>query len=240
MGQKYSTGALPTPVDKLETYEQYLPMRERAAEELPETFDLRKRIGRVRNQGLQNSCVGEAGAVFMTYHRNPQAKDACSTTLMSPQFLYNCRANYPQSGMYVSDLERVMRTYGDCEERSYRYGFHYDRRQDISPNVMALAQKHKIATGYRITGNYNELKQALMENGPCMIVFHLYNHGSRFWHAKSANDASKGLHALAVVGWNKEGFILRNSWGKCWGSKGCTVFPYSDWYDIVELWTYQI
>jgi hypothetical protein len=40
-----------------------------------------------------------------------------------------------------------------------------------------------------------------------------------------------------VVGYNEEGFIIRNSWGDDWGTDGYTVFPYDHWGLHREIWT---
>lgn len=45
-----------------------------------------------------------------------------------------------------------------------------------------------------------------------------------------------GGHALVVVGYNHEGFILVNSWGTEWGTEGSVVFPYEDWALHWECW----
>ncbi|NIQ16155.1 MAG: peptidase, partial [Candidatus Dadabacteria bacterium] len=38
-----------------------------------------------------------------------------------------------------------------------------------------------------------------------------------------------GGHAIMVVGYddNKQRFIVRNSWGRRWGDKGCCYMPYA-------------
>lgn len=50
-------------------------------------------------------------------------------------------------------------------------------------------------------------------------------------------DKRKGGHAVTVVGYNKKGFILRNSWGSNWGDNGYVIFPYSDFGMQWEIWT---
>ena len=43
-------------------------------------------------------------------------------------------------------------------------------------------------------------------------------------------------HSVTVVGYKKEGFILKNSWGNTWNGDGCVIFPYSDWGKHWECW----
>ena len=38
-----------------------------------------------------------------------------------------------------------------------------------------------------------------------------------------------GGHAFALVGYNKLGFVVQNSWGPDWGSSGFALLPYEDW-----------
>jgi hypothetical protein len=40
---------------------------------------------------------------------------------------------------------------------------------------------------------------------------------------------SLGGHAFALVGYNKIGFVVQNSWGLVWGNCGFGVLPYEDW-----------
>jgi C1A family cysteine protease len=42
---------------------------------------------------------------------------------------------------------------------------------------------------------------------------------------------------MAIVGWDTEGFIIRNSWGDDWNDDGHTIFPYTDWGLQWEVWT---
>lgn len=38
-----------------------------------------------------------------------------------------------------------------------------------------------------------------------------------------------GGHAFAIVGYNQDGFIVQNSWGRGWGHEGFAVLTYEDW-----------
>lgn len=42
---------------------------------------------------------------------------------------------------------------------------------------------------------------------------------------------SIGGHAFAIVGYNKRGFIVQNSWGTDWGASGFAILSYQDWIE---------
>ncbi len=46
-----------------------------------------------------------------------------------------------------------------------------------------------------------------------------------------------GYHAISIVGYNKEGFIIRNSWGKTYGNGGYGIIKYDDMDKMLEMWT---
>ena len=41
--------------------------------------------------------------------------------------------------------------------------------------------------------------------------------------------AGRNLHAVAIVGYTSNGFIVQNSWGSAWGSAGFALLSYEDW-----------
>ncbi len=43
------------------------------------------------------------------------------------------------------------------------------------------------------------------------------------------HDKIEGGHAFAVVGYNRFGFIVQNSWGPGWGTNGFALLTYEDW-----------
>lgn len=50
-----------------------------------------------------------------------------------------------------------------------------------------------------------------------------------------------GGHAFAIVGYNRDGFIVHNSWGGDWGDGGLAVLRYSDWLqNAMDCWVAQL
>lgn len=50
-----------------------------------------------------------------------------------------------------------------------------------------------------------------------------------------------GGHAFAIVGYNRDGFIIHNSWDTTWGNGGRAVLTYEDWLDnAMDCWVAQL
>lgn len=50
-----------------------------------------------------------------------------------------------------------------------------------------------------------------------------------------------GGHAFIIVGYNRRGFIIQNSWSEAWGSKGLALLSYEDWIEhAMDCWVAQL
>lgn len=49
--------------------------------------------------------------------------------------------------------------------------------------------------------------------------------------ARSSRPKLLGGHAFIIVGYNRIGFLVQNSWGRAWGKNGFATLPYEDWLD---------
>jgi C1A family cysteine protease len=200
---------------------------------LPETLDLRNRLLPIRNQGQQGTCVAQTGACMKEWQ---ESLEIGLDEHLSPQYIYNLRANYPGPGMQGRDLMKILSGHGCCREGLYRYG-----RIETSDNIPTVA--HNDAANFKIkeyaqVKTVDGLKTALYKNGPCYIALPVYNYTDQFWNQGGGNGQEFiGGHAVTVVGYNEEGFILRNSWGIGWGDKGYTIFPYKHFGKQWEIWT---
>jgi hypothetical protein len=56
-----------------------------------------------------------------------------------------------------------------------------------------------------------------------------------------AQPKDPGGHAFALVGYNERGFVVQNSWGPDWGSKGFALLPYADWVNHgSDAWVFTL
>lgn len=54
-------------------------------------------------------------------------------------------------------------------------------------------------------------------------------------------NRAKDGHAVAIVGYTSEGFIIQNSWGPSWGNNGFALLPYEDWImHATDSWVVQL
>ena len=48
-------------------------------------------------------------------------------------------------------------------------------------------------------------------------------------------------HAFAIVGYDERGFLLQNSWGGTWGTRGYAILGYDDWLEnAMDCWVAQL
>lgn len=191
---------------------------------LPKELDLRKDLQPIRSQGKQGSCVAQAGSCMKEWQ---EKQDVGLNEYFSPQFIYNYRSIYPKSGMYGRDLMKILTEKGCCREIYFPYGTDKDKN-DTSTIAKRDALNYKIKS-YALVNTIDGVKKALYKNGPCVILLPTYpDAGNTFWKPRNPGDKRKGGHAVTIVGYNKKGLILRNSWGNDWADKGYIIFPYED------------
>lgn len=200
--------------------------------DLPETLYLGEKLFGVRHQGTDGACVGFACACMKDWQEQNDPSSNIEGP-MSPLFIYNLRNNRPSSGMTPRNALTILRTRGIVEEKDFPYDL--GPKKIPSTKLLEKAKQYKIS-GYAAVKTVQGLKEALLSNGVCIIVMPVYNMKGTFWKP-NIGDTMSGYHCLAVIGYDRQGFIIRNSWGDRWNGDGETVYPYEDWGSHVECWT---
>lgn len=55
--------------------------------------------------------------------------------------------------------------------------------------------------------------------------------------AFNGKPSRSGGHAFALMGFNRVGFVIQNSWGDKWGAGGFAVISYADWLaHAMDVW----
>lgn len=119
-------------------------------------------------------------------------------------------------GMMIRDALKYMKNIGFCEN---------DKEE-----------REKILSYGRLNSEI-AIKASIYMNGPCIMALPVYD-SSRddFWNGSQL----EGGHAIACVGYDEDGFILMNSWGKGFGFGGRCVLPYDSLNRLIECWTFLL
>lgn len=216
----------PSPIDERDFILESVSLK--MSTKLPDVFDMRTSIGPPRDQGADGACAAFTAACMKEYQ---EYQDVGFDEYMSPQFIYDNRENQTSSGMYSRDVMKILNKIGSVPEND----FPYQSNMEISDSHLEIASNYRIK-GYASIRTINALKESLYNNGPALIAVPVFNYGKYIWKPEG-NQKMIGGHAMAIVGWNEEGFIIRNSWGKDWEDDGYTTFPYSHWGMQWEIWT---
>jgi hypothetical protein len=160
----------------------------------------------VRDQGKRPCCASFVGTSMREIHA--KREDPSFDEDLSPEFLYYHRTNSPSIGFYARDLFQVMKTVGVCAEKDYPY-----RQDELAPRpskkIYELAAEYKIDNYARITTKIG-LQKAIYELSACYILLPLKSKSRHFWRGSGETTTN---HSVCLVGYNKKGFIVKNSWG---------------------------
>lgn len=120
----------------------------------------------------------------------------------------------------------------DGDGMTFKEAFHYLRHHGVR------SKKGNLKIGeYAMLKNPMELKYAIVANGPCLGALPVYNGTSTFWKKQSQFQKLLGYHAISLVGYTENGFIIRNSWGAGFGENGYTLIDYVDFGKLLEAWS---
>lgn len=178
---------------------------------IPDKYDYSPYMSPIVTQ-VGNTCVCNSTISLLDWKLNMK-NGIYNFNGFNPNEIYNIRSNKEQdNGM----------TFKEALDYAHNHGVKYTKGNcKIGDYAMVCSEIG--------------LKYALIENGPCLFAVPVYNTDYEdFWVPRGE---MVGGHAMAFVGYNTDGFILRNSWGKQYGKDGYYVMPYSDFNKIWEIWT---
>ena len=207
MGKIY-LGCSPSIMDGTE--QKYQPSKNLP---LPVEYSFQSQMSPVLNQGSTNMCVTYALGSHIDWNINMDKKTKCKDNNVDRNAIYSIRTTKGDNGM------------------TFKEALSFVKNKGVKTDVGVVKINH-----YAVVGSEIALKHALIANGPCLAGLRCYNSLNEFWN-KRYSDTLLGGHAVCIVGYNKDGFILRNSWGKNWGKEGYTLLKYKDFSNFFEIWT---
>jgi hypothetical protein len=229
----------------------YSPPLRRLAPEFPPPDEVERHLrryqadGMILNQRNEGACTGFGlGAVinYLLWRKSVAEDGGKAPPKVSERMLYHLARIYDEwpgedyEGSSCRGAVKGWFYHGVCQQDLWKY-------QDASGNFVRPkknwdtdAVTRPLGAYYRIEkSSIPDMQAALCEVGAIYVSATV--HGG--WNiaqtsalqslAWAAGVASTGGHAFAIVGYDREGFIVQNSWGSDWGYKGFARLTYEDW-----------
>ena len=203
--------------------------------EIPDEYLTEGKIP-VLNQGANSDCVAHAIATATAYG---QFKAEQKFNDISRGYIYGNRrdTDYQGEGMYIRQALKNFNHDGDCLNVKFPYRGSYPNMKakiaEKPDEYKQAASKLKLLNYFRLY-NEREIKKAIMLQGSVILGMPIYSSFGEHVKLPTKNDKKRGGHAMCVIGWNKDGWIIQNSWGFWWADKGKCYLPYD--YPVDEWW----
>jgi C1A family cysteine protease len=206
---------------------------------IPKSKDLRETWWKVGDQGSTGSCVGWATADSLLRWHFVKTGKIKNTELMSKRFVWMASKETDEytsapttfienSGTSLKSALDVARKFGSVREAVLPFdaGALYPGTPET---FYALAAGLKIDSYFNLSlskgGSIDAWRRWLATKGPILTRLDV----DRTWDDADVNkgnmdvykpNTKRGGHAVSLVGYTADRFIVRNSWGTGWGDKG--------------------
>lgn len=234
---------------------------------LPDTLVNCERVPLVLDQGEEGACTGFALAAninFLLSQKN-LSLPGNHRVEVSPRMLYEMARKYDEwpgekyEGSSARGTMKGWLAHGVCTRKTWT-----DKMTGSKNLTLEIADKSRHVPGgayYRVVHKQvRDMHCALSETGILFATLMVhegwddpgpttvevkYKSGSaqktmRLPVIQRKNRAPDG-HAVAIVGYTPDGFIIQNSWGRTWGRRGFALLPYEDWIiHSSDCWVAQL
>jgi hypothetical protein len=201
----------------------------------------------VLDQGREGACTGFGLATVVNYllRAGRYRRDADE---VSARMLYVMARRYDEwpgekyEGSSARGAVKGWHKHGACARRLWRDD---SRAVDADADQAADALKRPLGAYFRV--NHKDLvgmHSAIAEAG---ILFATARVHTGWMDVKTGDTDIRyspnllGGHAFAIVGFDRQGFWIQNSWGPRWGSGGLARIGYSDWLENgTDVWVARL
>lgn len=202
----------------------------------------------ILDQGREGACTGFGLACVVNYLRWVKARNPPAMVSVSPRMLYNLARRYDEydgedyEGSSCRGAIKGWFNNGVCLEDDWPY--EPDKSNPARYGFATRATQNTLGVYYRIeTKSVTDLQAAIHQHGAIFVS--AFTHDG--WDAVPEVEHAPGGHAdvpvidfagrpsrerghaFALVGFNRTGFLVQNSWGDRFGAGGFAVLTYLDW-----------
>lgn len=205
------------------------------------------KAGLILDQGEEGACTGFGLACVVNYLRWRKARYPERLEPVSPRMLYNFARRYDEysgedyEGSSCRGALKGWFRHGVCLESDWPYG---DPAVRPRYGYAQRAAEHTLGVYFRVElRSITDLQAAIQQVGAVYASAFTHDGWSKLPTSKRLPRGHADLpvipfdgrpsqtngHAFALVGFNRDGFVVQNSWGTGWGTGGFAVLSYADW-----------
>jgi hypothetical protein len=206
-----------------------------AAPAIPASKDLRATWWRIADQGTTGSCVGWATADSVLRWHFVKANRLPQSALLSPRFIWMAAK---ETDPFITRPTTFIETEGTSLKTALDIARKFGVVRDITlpfdsgklypkeaKTFYAIAALRKVLAYFNLGTNLSDWRSWLATKGPILTRLDV----DRTWDEATFNSGNlgeyqpktkRGGHAVAIVGYTPDHFIVRNSWGTRWGDRG--------------------
>jgi hypothetical protein len=222
----------------------------------------------ILDQGIEGACTGFALAAVINYHLVANGRctsQKISESCASPRMLYEMARRYDEwpGEEYDGSSARGTMKGWSAHGVVNRSIWPDDLLGPGNLDVWRAKEALNIPSGafYRVLHRQvRDMHAALNESGILYatlmvhqgwnnpqetIKYYTYYREGKAFEIELPIIERKGRadsgHAVAIIGYTREGFIIQNSWGTGWGKNGFALLPYEDWMlHASDCWVVQL
>ncbi len=233
---------------------EYLPPPHSLPPIFPADDDIKHFIGAysqaglILDQGQEGACTGFGLACVINTLRWRSAGIPKKFDSVSPRMLYHFAKRFDEyegedySGSSCRGALKGWFHNGVCLESKWSYAAGENALPQSGWDGDAV--ERTLGVYYRIDPQaITDLQAAILEVGAIFVSSYTHKgwdtlktsakpptaHAALPLIAYDGKPSRSGGHAFALVGFNRLGFVIQNSWGKEWGAGGFAVIGYADW-----------
>lgn len=195
----------------------------------------------IRRQGVEGSCTGQALATVIDLQNLKRWQQGAEVPKrVSARMAYeNAKLYdaYPDDGLQGSSIRGAIKGFyhhGICNAAHAPY-FDGDIGWKITQEIEQDSRAVVLGAYFRLRRVLNHFHSAISEVGAilCSAIIHdgwlpesvvardgriIFNKSSDELAGETTSPTLRGLHAFTIVGYDSDGFLVLNSWGKEWGN----------------------
>lgn len=233
--------------------------------------EYRQRCGNdvlILDQGKEGACTGYALANVANFLLRSRTKFPDKESV-SPKMIYRFARRYDEwpgekySGSSARGAVKAWHKHGVCSNKLDEFWEKMRFKGGEDNNYMSLiddARSRPLGAYFRV--NHKDLvamHSAMAEVGILFATANVHENWRTPVRQTNVKDKSGsllqehiiefdpnsfrliGAHAFSIVGYDKDGFWIQNSWGEKWGDKGFAKLSYDDWLlNGTDVWVARL